>query len=89
MWQSFTSIGRQSSEISWRNKKIKKLEYGAEAKFCMFLAPKIFLWKSPEFLDLHYKMDADIDNVAKFRGDRPRELGDPMANFKKNITSKT
>jgi len=31
-------------------------------------------------LDLHYKIDADIDHVAKFHGDRPTELGDPMAN---------
>jgi len=29
---------------------------------------------------LHYKIDADIDHVAKFHSDRPRELGDPMAN---------
>jgi len=36
--------------------------------------------EAPEFLDLHYKIDANIDHVAKFRGDRPRELGDPMAN---------
>ena len=30
----------------------------------------------PEFLDLHYKIDTGSDHVAKFRGDRPRELGD-------------
>jgi len=29
-----------------------------------------------EFLDLHYKMEPDSDDVAKFRGDRPRDLGD-------------
>jgi len=36
--------------------------------------------RAPDFLDLHYKIDTDTDRVAKFRGDRPRELGDPMAN---------
>ena len=46
----------------------------------MFLAPKIFYGRGPEFLDLHYKIGADTDHVAKFRGDWPRELGDPMAN---------
>jgi len=25
-------------------------------------------------------IDADTDHVAKFRGDRPKELGDPTAN---------
>ena len=35
-------------------------------------------------MDLHYKKDAGIDHVAKFHGDRQRELGDPMANFKKS-----
>jgi len=29
----------------------------------------------PEFLDLHYKAAPDCDHVAKFDGDRPRELG--------------
>jgi len=43
------------------------------------LAPKIFMGEPPEFLDLHYKIDADTDHVAKFRGDQPRELGDPVA----------
>ena len=53
----------------------------------MFLEPKIFQGRAPEFLDLHYKIGADTDHVAKFLGDRKRELGDPVANLK-NITSK-
>ena len=36
--------------------------------------PQNFLGKGPKFLDLHYKIDADTDHVAKFRGDRPTEL---------------
>jgi len=30
-------------------------------------------------LDLGYLFRVDIDHLVKFRGDRPRELGDPMA----------
>jgi len=45
----------------------------------MFLVPKFFRGGSPEFLDLDYLFGVDIDHVVKFRGDRPRELGDPMA----------
>ena len=43
----------------------------------MFLAP-IFFWggERPEFLESIYKIDTGSDHVAKFRGDRPRELGD-------------
>jgi len=33
----------------------------------------------PKFLDLDYLIGVDTDHVVKFRGDRPRELGDPMA----------
>jgi len=38
----------------------------------MFLAPK-------SLGDLYYKIQPDIDHVAKFHGDRPKELGDPVA----------
>jgi len=30
-------------------------------------------------LDLDYLIEVDSDHVVKFRGDRQRELGDPMA----------
>jgi len=42
-------------------------------------------------LDLHYKIHADSDQVAKFQGDRSRELGERVAKKerKKNITGKT
>ena len=42
--------------------------------------PEIFEERAPEFLDLHYKIGGDIDQVAKFHGDWPRELGDPVTN---------
>jgi len=37
---------------------------------------------------LDYKVEPDSDHVAKFRGDRPRDLGDWALN-KKNITGRT
>ena len=38
----------------------------------------------PEFLDMDYKVEPDSDHVAKFRGDRPRDLGDWALNKKKH-----
>ena len=49
----------------------------------MFWAPYFFGRRTPKFLDLHYKAHPDSDHVAKFHGDRPRELGDLVA--KKDI----
>ena len=53
--------------------------------------PPIF-WRGelPEFLESIYKIDTGSDHVAKFCGDRPRELGDYALNKKnkENITSK-
>ena len=39
----------------------------------MLLAPD-FLVRAPEFLDLHYKVHPLSDHVAKFVGDRSRDL---------------
>jgi len=39
-------------------------------------------------LDLHYKIHLARDHVAKFRGDRPRELGDPVAKEEKTSAAK-
>jgi len=53
----------------------------------MFLAP-IFFWggggELPEFLESIYKIDTGSGHVAKFRGDRPRELGDYALKIKKH-----
>jgi len=49
----------------------------------MFLAPKIFGGRPHEFLESIYKIDIGSDHVAKFRGDRPRELGDYALKEKK------
>jgi len=37
--------------------------------FCMFWPQFSSRGGAPELLDLHYKIDADTDHVAKFRGD--------------------
>ena len=49
----------------------------------MFLAPNFFRGALPEFLESIYKIDTGSDHVAKFRGDRPRELGDYALKKKK------
>ena len=45
----------------------------------MFLAPKFFGGAPPEFLEWDYKIQPDSDHVAKFQGDRSRELGEGVA----------
>jgi len=45
----------------------------------MFLAPRFFLGRAPEFLDLDYKIQTVSAHVAKFQGDRPRDLGERVA----------
>ena len=52
----------------------------------MFLAPNFFWGSAPEFLEWDYKIRPDCDHVAKFQGDRSRELGERVA--KKNIRAK-
>ena len=45
----------------------------------MFWPPIFFFWgggEVPEFLDLIYNFVSVSDHVAKFGGDRQRELGD-------------
>jgi len=50
----------------------------------MFLAPDFFGGGPPEFLDLDYKIQTVSDHVAKFRGNRPRDLiGERVAKEKK------
>jgi len=40
-------------------------------------------------LDLHYKIHADSDHVAKFQGDRSRELWERVAKKKEKRKKKT
>ena len=48
--------------------------------FACFLPPPQFFRGGPlEFLDRDYLIGVDSDHVVKFRGDRLRELGDPVS----------
>ena len=49
----------------------------------MFLAPDFFGGGPSEFLDLDYKIQTVSDHLAKFHGDRPRDLGERMAKEKR------
>ena len=53
----------------------------------MFWAPSFFRGSAPEFLEWDYKIHPDSDHVAKFQGDRSRELGERVAKQKKDDTS--
>jgi len=45
--------------------------------------PQFFGGEHPlAFLDLRYKIDTGSNHVARFRGDRPRDLGESVANKK-------
>ena len=52
----------------------------------MVLAPNFFFGggELPEFLESIYKIDTGSHHVAKFRDDRPRELGDYALKKKKH-----
>ena len=41
--------------------------------------PRFFWGRAPEFLDLDYKIQTVSDDVAKFQGYRPRDLGERVA----------
>ena len=53
-----------------------------DRNFACFWPPVFFGEALPEFLDMDYKVEPDSDHVAKFRGDRPRDLGDWALNKK-------
>ena len=53
----------------------------------MFLAPNFLGGPPPEFLEWDYKIQPHSDHVAKFQGDRSRELGERVAK-QKNDTSR-
>jgi len=60
--------------------------YKIDRNFACFWPPIFLGGGLPEFLGSIYKIDTGCDHVAKFRGDRRRELGD-YALKKRNITS--
>ena len=50
----------------------------------MFLPPNFLGGAPPEFLEWDYKIQPDSDHVAKFQGDRLRDLGDPALKKKRH-----
>jgi len=50
----------------------------------MFLALKIFWAGSTKILDRDYKTERSTEHLAKFRADRPTELGDYAVKKGKN-----
>jgi len=46
------------------------------AKISVFFAPKLFLGSPPKFLDWRYEIEHASKHDAKFRADRPMDLGD-------------
>jgi len=51
--------------------------------------PKFFGGALREFLEWDYKIRPDSDHVAKFQGDRSRDLGKLVAKKEENICGKT
>ena len=47
-----------------------------DRNFACFWPPNFFGGEPPEFLKLNYKIGLVSNHVAKFHGDRPRDLGD-------------
>ena len=68
----------RSGDIRDRNLKLSEIA----PNFACFWPPISLGGGPPEFLDLHYKDVSYCDHVAKFRGDRQREL-DVVASEKK------
>ena len=65
----------RSGDIRDQSRKLCKIG----PHFACFLPAKFFEGGPPEFLDLDYLFRIDSDHVVKFRGDQPRELGDPVS----------
>jgi len=57
-----------------------------DGNFACFWPPILLGGAPPEFLKSIYKIRLDSDHVAKFQGDRSRDLGKSVA--KKNITGR-
>ena len=65
----------RSGDIRDQSRKLCKMG----PNFACLWPRKFFRGVLPKFLDLGYLIGIDSDRAVKFRGDWPRELGDPMA----------
>ena len=54
-----------------------------DRNFACFWPPNFFREALPEFLEWDYKIRPDSDHVAKFQGDRSRDLGERVAKKEK------
>jgi len=72
----------RSGDIRDQSRRLYKID----RNFACFWPPIFLGGEFPEFLESIYKIDTDTgsNHVAKFRGDRPRELGDLAAKKKKH-----
>jgi len=70
-----------------RRQTSKSTEIGPN--FACFWPLKIFWGGSPNILDRDYKIERSTEHRAKFRADRPTELGDYAARKKEKNHSKT
>jgi len=59
-WFPILDILSRSGNIHDQSRKLCKIS----PNFACFWPPKFFTGGLPEFLDLHYKIDADTDHVA-------------------------
>jgi len=64
-----------------RRQTLKSTKIGPN--FACFWPLKIFLGGSPKILDRDFKTEGSSEHRAKFRADRPTELGDYAAKKKK------
>ena len=59
-----------------------------DRNFACFWPPNFFGGEPPEFWELDYKIGPVSDYVAKFHGDRQRDLGDYELEKEKKETSR-
>jgi len=72
-------IFSRSGDIREQNLKWSKID----RNFACFWPPNFFGGAPPEFLEWDCKIQPDFDNVAKFQGDRSRDLEERVAKQKK------
>ena len=71
-------IFSRSGDIRDQSLKWSKID----RNFACFWPPTFLGGAPPEFLEWDYKTRPDSDYVAKFQGDRSRDLGERVANKK-------
>ena len=71
----------RSGDIRGQSLKWSKID----RNFACFWTANFFGGAPPEFLEWDYKIQPGFDHVAKFQGDRSRELGGRLAKQKKHL----